>query len=500
MKITPSILYNYLTCPHKVWRDVYGPKEEQAAEENPFVKLLWERGVQHEENIVKKLSSDILDLSGVEFPIRIELTNKAIADKTPLIYQGVLQTEDLYGIPDILKLHENGTYFPIDIKSGKGFEGSESLEDEATLKKHYAVQLCLYVEILEAMNISSGRHGLIIDGSGQTVVYDLNTSIGKKSTMTHWQFYQQLKSNVGRLLNNQIQNTPALAGCCKLCTWHTSCKNWCVETGDLTQIFYVGRSLRDKLKQDLNVSTISELLSLDVTKALEHKKKDKGFLAGIGESTLSSSIRRGKLFFEKLKPAVYEKVVFPKAKYELFFDIEDDPTQDRVYLHGVYERTDIGQKFIPFLSLDASQGGERKAWSDFWAYIWSLPKDDFAVYYYSSHEKTTYKDLQKKYPEIISEKEVADFFDDPKVIDLYQIVLKNTDWPVGSYSIKELANYCGFKWRDVSPSGALSIQWYNEYLKTGNSDVLNRILEYNEDDCRATMVLKDRLDDMFRST
>lgn len=71
------------------------------------------------------------------------------------------------------------------------------------------------------------------------------------------------------------------------------------------------------------------------------------------------------------------------------------------------------------------------------------------------------------------------------------VVLKNTDWPVGSYSLKALAQYLGFSWRDKTPSGALSIQWFNDYIQTKDESILNRILLYNEDDCRATMVLKD---------
>jgi predicted RecB family nuclease len=39
----------------------------------------------------------------------------------------------------------------------------------------------------------------------------------------------------------------------------------------------------------------------------------------------------------------------------------------------------------------------------------------------------------------------------------------------------------------------LSIQWYNEYLKTKDEKIIKRILEYNEDDCKAAMVLKDFL-------
>ena len=68
--------------------------------------------------------------------------------------------------------------------------------------------------------------------------------------------------------------------------------------------------------------------------------------------------------------------------------------------------------------------------------------------------------------------EVEDFFENPNVIDLYQIVQKQTDWPVGSYSLKALATYLGFEWRDETPSGALSIQWFNNYIESNDKDIL----------------------------
>jgi len=71
--------------------------------------------------------------------------------------------------------------------------------------------------------------------------------------------------------------------------------------------------------------------------------------------------------------------------------------------------------------------------------------------------------------------------------------MKKTDWPLGSYSIKALAQYLGFRWRDESPSGALSILWFNEYISKQDPAMLERIRQYNEDDCRATLVLKDAL-------
>ena len=51
--------------------------------------------------------------------------------------------------------------------------------------------------------------------------------------------------------------------------------------------------------------------------------------------------------------------------------------------------------------------------------------------------------------------------------------------------------------RDESPSGALSIQWFNEFIKTGDENILYRLLAYNEDDCKATMVLKQALEKLY---
>ena len=64
-------------------------------------------------------------------------------------------------------------------------------------------------------------------------------------------------------------------------------------------------------------------------------------------------------------------------------------------------------------------------------------------------------------------------------------------WPTHSHSIKDTATFLGFTWRDTEPSGAASIQWYHEWVDTGNQDIRQRILDYNEDDCIAMRVLAD---------
>ena len=235
---------------------------------------------------------------------------------------------------------------------------------------------------------------------------------------------------------------------------------------------------------------------LGKTMKLKEQKKavDKKFLFLVSEDVLLKAKRRAEILCKTKQPIAYKKLIFPKVKYELFFDIEDDPTQGFIYLHGVYERHNGKCRYVSYMAKEISETAEKEAWGSFWKYIDAVPCGNYSVYYYSPHEKTVYKKLQKKHPDIISVEKVEAFFSSPNVIDLYKIVQSNTDWPLGSYSIKALATYLGFKWRDETPSGALSIQWFNKFLETKDETILKRILEYNEDDCKATMVLKDALE------
>ena len=79
-------------------------------------------------------------------------------------------------------------------------------------------------------------------------------------------------------------------------------------------------------------------------------------------------------------------------------------------------------------------------------------------------------------------------------IDLHELAKHQiqTEGPLG---LKQLAGASGFRWRDVNPSGEASMIWYEEAIDEGDEAdaARQRILEYNEDDCRATKALRDWL-------
>ncbi len=492
MYLTSSILYNYIQCPHRVWRDLHGPLEERSSEENPFVELLWQKGVLHEGRVAESLG-EYADLSPGGMDERAERTLEHMKNKTPLIYQGVLKHGELQGIPDLLRLDEDGYYTPIDIKSGLGLEGIDEDIGAGRLKKHYAVQLCLYLEILRESGFAVKNTGIILDINNNEVVYDLDLPQGPRTPAPWTALYEKIKKEATALLEDSSRNTPALSGVCKLCRWYRSCMNWCEASGDLSMIFCLGRSKRDALSRDLGLKKIWNFSGLDRESIMERKKKDKGFLRGMGEKTLKRIAARAEILSENRPPEVYEKLELPEVDTEFFFDIEDDPTQDFIYLHGLYRREASGENFVYFFAVECAPEAEKNAWAEFWDFMDKYDLSKTAVYFYSAHEKTVYRNLREKYPDVISEDKLENFFEHENVIDLYGIVYKNTDWPLSSYSVKDIARYLGFNWRDKTPSGVLSIQWFNEYLKTQDPGIFQRIIEYNEDDCRATMVLKDGL-------
>jgi predicted RecB family nuclease len=80
------------------------------------------------------------------------------------------------------------------------------------------------------------------------------------------------------------------------------------------------------------------------------------------------------------------------------------------------------------------------------------------------------------------------------VKDLYtDIVLSGSEWPTMSFSIKSIAKFLGFRWRDTHASGAASIEWFHRYAQSKDPQLRQRILDYNEEDCRAMRVLVDAI-------
>ena len=83
---------------------------------------------------------------------------------------------------------------------------------------------------------------------------------------------------------------------------------------------------------------------------------------------------------------------------------------------------------------------------------------------------------------------------EPQWIDLHEYAKRQIQ-TTGPLGLKQLAAMSGFRWRDPNPSGEASMLWYEVAVSSaeGAAQWRQRILEYNEDDCRATKALRDWL-------
>ncbi|MEG4577793.1 TM0106 family RecB-like putative nuclease [Microcoleus sp. N3A4] len=188
------------------------------------------------------------------------------------------------------------------------------------------------------------------------------------------------------------------------------------------------------------------------------------------------------------KPIPYSQSVFlPIAPIELYFDIEAEPELNLDYLHGVLvvDRYNNTEKFHGFLAESAAEEGA--IWQQFLELMWAYPIAP--IFHFCDYEVKTFKRLAKLYntPAYLWKPVLKRF------VDIHKQVTQKAIMPVESYALKPIARWLGFDWRDAKANGAQCVCWYDDWLKTGDRSLLEAIVRYNEDDCRATYIVKDWL-------
>jgi predicted RecB family nuclease len=487
--VSASLLFSHLCCPHRTSMDAFAsPSLREPV--SPFISMLWERGSLYESEVVGQLGVPFLDLSVSKGDEKEAKTRGAIARGDTLIYGGRLSIDELVGEPDLLR-REGAGYVSIDIKSGGGTEGGDD-DDDGKLKKTYGVQLALYTDILERLGVSAGRYGYIHDVHGDEVRYDLDAPLGPRSSSIA-EIYRDAKFQAERVLSGELKTLPAACSVCGLCVWRSSCLKDMRTAGDLSLLPRLGRTTRDTLMPTF--PTLKALASADLSAFLGGEKSP---FPGVSAESLARFKVRAQLALDpNPKPFFREPVDLPTNRFEVFFDIEDDPLRDVVYLHGFVVRRDgdsATEQFVAVFAEDATEAAERGAFAAAWAFL--SQHADHMVYYYSKHERTKYRQLQEKYPEVCSAADVEALFSPGRSFDLYYDAVFNSEWPTMDWSIKSLAKFLKFRWRHADPSGAASIEWFDQWVRTNDPTIKQRIIDYNEDDCRAMRVLVDAMREM----
>ncbi len=86
--------------------------------------------------------------------------------------------------------------------------------------------------------------------------------------------------------------------------------------------------------------------------------------------------------------------------------------------------------------------------------------------------------------------------------DLYKDAVANYAFPTYGNGLKEIAAYIGYKWKHADVNAMESIAMYFEYVKdpAANREKMEKVIDYNKDDCVATKLIKDWLQNESNKT
>lgn len=222
------------------------------------------------------------------------------------------------------------------------------------------------------------------------------------------------------------------------------------------------------------------LAKLRAQAALQHRKRK----TGENQLELLPRNAEAKTGFDRLPPP---------DEGDLYFDMEGDPLHEGglEYLFGVHVREHGAWVFRDFWAHDRQQ--EKSAFAAFVNFVSDRLRayPDAHIYHYAPYEPTALKRLMSLHG--IREAEIDQLLRQQKFVDLYKVVREAIRVSEPRYSIKNLETfYMDKRAGDVTSAGA-SIVYYENWRQTGDDVLLQKIRDYNEDDCRSTYLLHEWL-------
>ncbi len=327
------------------------------------------------------------------------------------------------------------------------------------------------------------------------------------------------RQRVGAPTDPEPVVVPVFVKECAECPWHDYCREL---LGDADASVQVGRlSTREWLTlRKLGYAQVEQLAALDLetiesaaTATPASQRTQELLAAYLPEVTGIQSPRR------RLRDAVMTAqmvqdgtdlrritrgpIAIPRADVEIDFDIEND-RDAHVYLWGmlITDHTDATTHFEHVTSWDElDAASEAAVASEFWSRLTAIiaaARDEgksVRIYHYSTPEPSNLRRiaLEAAHPDLPSLEEVDKLIEET-FTDMYPIMRANFFGRDG-LGLKVVATRgAGFAWRDEDPGGLQSITWL-EQVRAGDHDSKQRILEYNEDDVRATLALRQWLAD-----
>ena len=517
---SPSDLIVHMNSPFASWMarlSIDHPERLKGIEKDhdEMMGLLADKGNEHEYLFLQYLKEEY----GAENIAEIESDSQSAREATiiamkagyKVIFQAYLERDHFSGFSDFLVRREG--------KSELGAYYYEAWDTKLskTTRPYFLVQLCCYSWMLEKIQ------GKVPD---ETVVVLGNKTKERFRIAAYYSYFQNLKQQFLQLQENftGAENTmPDLSLETNFGTWG----NYAQQLMDQSDSLALVANIRKKQIQHLHEHGVTTLTQLAKTNDTEIEGISPESLAKIKEQADIQLRSRGqdKPYFKVIENDNGKGLSsLPEpSNLDMFFDIEGNPFGDNglEYLWGVsYHNPKAAQgkeyAFKDWWAHDQKQ--EKRAFEGFidWTYQrWQQDKT-MHVYHYASYEITAIRKLSTRNQTRLEE--VSELLQNGVFIDLYKIVKNGLLIGEPKYSIKNVEHlYRGIRTTDVA-SGDESIIAYENWREAGGNinwekqengyeswladsdnfnwtvwESLEKIRNYNIDDCESTLELADWL-------
>jgi uncharacterized protein len=479
MLITDDLLLYYKRCKRRVFLDIYGDPSQQDPEQDFLLKL------RQDSSLYRQAVLSMAPHQSPNYPRRdweagAQATLELMQQGVERISHGVLlrQTDEgvtLLSRPDLLikqpgqSIFGDWIYTPSLIKLGK------------RPKPEYQIVGAFAAYLL------AGTQGLF----PHTVQLILRRQEFYSVSLDRWlPIMQEMLDECIEMLQQREEPEVFISRQkCSLCHWHSSCYAIAQQEQHISLLPGVTPS-RYRDLQTVGVTTVASLAESTISRLESVIDTDVAFdLVQQAQSIVQNRaiLRPRNDQDSPLSRFFFSSDTLPTAPIELYFDIEAEPELQLDYLLGVLvvDNHHQTETFHPFFAQAPSD--EPSIWQQFLALVSLYP--EAPIFHFSDYEVETTKRLAKLYqtPQHLLQPLLSRFF------DVHYHVMNTATLPVESYSLKHLARWLGFEWRDSGVTGSQCVCLYNQWLETGDRTVFDIIQRYNEDDCRATYHLKNWL-------